>query len=74
MGKGVYEGIGKVITGPGVLLLGAVLAKLGANLLKFVSTSGAQFLGLNKEAEKQAQTQTIISNILAQRPEVMQKY
>ena len=73
VGKGVYEGIGKVITGPGVLLLGAVLAKLGANLLKFVSTSGAQFLGLNKEAEKHAQTQTIISNILAQRPEVMQK-
>ena len=73
IGKGVYEGIGKVISGPGLILLGTVIAKLGSNLLKFVSTSGAQFLGLNKAADEQARTQTIIGNILAQRPEVMQK-
>lgn len=74
IGKGVYEGIGKVLSGPGIILLATVLAKLGANLLSFVKTSGAQFLGLNKQAEEQARTQSIIGNILAQRPEVMQKY
>ena len=73
VGKGVYEGIGKVLSGPGIILLATVLAKLGGNLLSFVRTSGAQFLGLNKQAEEQARTQTIIGNILMQRPEVMQK-
>ena len=73
IGKGVYEGIGKVLSGPGIILLSTVLAKLGGNLLRFVSQSGASFLGLNKQAEEQARTQTIIGNILAQRPEVMQR-
>ena len=73
VGKGIYEGIGKVISGPGILLLGTVIAKLGANLLKFVSVSGTSFLGLNKSAESQANTQTIISNILAMRPKILEQ-
>ena len=72
VGKGIYEGIGKVLSGPGILLLATVLAKLGGNLLKFVSVSGSQFLGLNKAAESQANTQTIITNILAKRPEILE--
>ncbi len=73
IGKGVYEGIGRILSGPGLLLLGTVLAKLGGNLLKFVATSGKSFLGLNKAADKQAQQQTIITNLLARQPQIVDR-
>jgi TP901 family phage tail tape measure protein len=73
VGRGVYEGIGKVISGPGLILLGTVLGKIGVNLFKFLSESSASFLGLNREAQKQAQIQNVIQNILAQRPKDVER-
>ena len=72
IGTGIYEGIGKVLSGPG-LVLGAILAKIGINLFKFLAESGKQFLNLNKAAEEQAKIENIIQNILIRRPDILQQ-
>ena len=71
VGKSVYEGIGKIISGPGLLLLGTVLAKIGGRLAVFVKDAAGGFLGLNTASEKLAQTQNVIQNVLAQRPKLI---
>lgn len=73
IGKGVYEGIGKVISGPGIVLLGAVLGKIGVNLFKFVKDAGQTFLGLNRSAQQQALLQGNIQQYLIERPEQLSK-
>ena len=73
IGTGIYEGIGKVLSGPGLVLIGAILAKIGINLFKFLAESGKQFLNLNKAATEQAKIENIIQNILIRRPDILQQ-
>ena len=68
IGTAVYQGMGKIISGPGLLLLGAVLIKIGARLAVFVKDAAAGFMGMETASQKLASTQTVIQNILAQRP------
>jgi len=72
MGEGLLAGIGKVLSGPGLLLLAALLAKIGANFLKFTVKAVQTFTGLNKSAQEQASIQTLIQNILLKNPEIRQ--
>ena len=71
IGTGIYEGIGKVLSGPGLVLLGVVLGKIAVNLGKFLADSGAQFLNLNKSIEEQGRLQNIIQQTLIRRPEIL---
>jgi len=68
VGTAVYEGMGKIISGPGLALLGFVLVKIGAKLAVFVKDAAAGFMGMETASQKLASTQNIIQNILAQRP------
>lgn len=66
--RGILEGIGTFISGPGVILATAVIGKLVINLAKFASQSLQTLLNLNTQAEQRAQIQTRINQVLAQEP------
>ena len=68
IGKGILEGIGTFISGPGVILLTAVFGKLLLNLGKFASQSLQTLLSVNSQAEQRAQIQAKINQVLAQEP------
>jgi len=72
IGKGIFEGIGSFISGPGLALLIGVFIKLFGNLAKFTTDAVRTVLGLNKEAQAQAQIQERINTILAQNPQLIQ--
>ena len=73
IGTGIYEGIGRVLSGPGLLLLTSILVKIGANLAKFLAQSSAQFLSMGKEAEALKITENQIQNLLIRRPDILQE-
>jgi len=68
IGKGILEGIGTFISGPGVILLTAVFGKLLLNLGKFASQSLQTLLNINSQAEQRIQIQAKINEVLAQEP------
>jgi TP901 family phage tail tape measure protein len=72
IGKGIFEGIGSFVSGPGLALLIGVFIKIFGNLAKFTTDAVRTVLGLNKEAQAQAQIQERINNILAQNPQLIQ--
>ena len=72
IGKGIFEGIGSFISGPGLAILIGVFIKLFGNLAKFTTDAIRTVLGLNKEAQAQAQIQERINTILAQNPQLIQ--
>jgi TP901 family phage tail tape measure protein len=73
VGKGVYEGIGKILSGPGLIVLSTIISKIGINLFKFIKDSGSAFLGLNSAAQEQAALQGNIQQFLIERPELLTK-
>jgi TP901 family phage tail tape measure protein len=72
IGKGILEGIGDFIVGPGLLLLGAVFTKIFINLTKFTADATKTFLGLGKAGQEQAKIQERINSILTQNPQLVQ--
>jgi len=72
IGKGIFEGIGSFISGPGLALLIGVFGKIFLNLAKFTTDAVKTVLGLNREAQTQAQLQERINSILAQNPALVQ--
>jgi len=68
IGKGILEGIGTFISGPGVILLTAVFGKLLLNLGKFASQSLQTLLSVNSQAEQRVQIQAKINEVLSQEP------
>lgn len=72
LAKGLLEGLGSYISGPGLALIGAVIGKLFINLAKFSSQAVGQILDINKGAQQQAELQQRINSILAQNPNLIQ--
>jgi len=68
IGKGILEGIGTFISGPGVILITAVFGKLLLNLGKFASQSLQTLLAVNTQAEQRVQIQAKINEVLSQEP------
>ena len=62
--RGIVKGISKVITGPGLAIFGAIIAKLTVDLAKFGVGSLQTFFGLNKAAKEQAALQGQIASSL----------
>ena len=71
IGKGIVEGIGTFISGPGIVLLTAVLGKLFLNLGKFALDSLKSFLSLNKAAEQRSVIQQRILEIISKEPQLV---
>ena len=72
LGKGILDGIGQFIAGPGIALVGGVLLKLFRDLGKFATGSVQQLLGLNTAATQQESLQQSINQILSKNPELLQ--
>jgi len=72
LAKGLLEGLGNYISGPGLALIGAVIGKLFINLAKFSGQAVGQILDINKGSQEQAQIQERINSILAQNPNLIQ--
>lgn len=71
IGKGIVEGIGTFISGPGVILLTAVLGKLFLNLSKFALDSLKNLLSLNKASEQRNLIQQRILELLSKEPQLV---
>jgi TP901 family phage tail tape measure protein len=72
IGKGILEGIGSFISGPGVILLTAVVTKLVFNLGKFAAQSLQTILNLNVKSEERAAIQAKINQVLSQETALVQ--
>jgi TP901 family phage tail tape measure protein len=72
LGKGILDGIGQFIAGPGLALIGGVLLKLFRDLAKFATGSVQQLLGLNTAATQQRDLQTSIQQILSKNPKLLE--
>jgi len=72
LGKGILDGLGQFIAGPGLALIGGVLLKLFKNLGTFATGSFKELLGLNKAASQQQSLQQSISQILAKNPQLIE--
>ena len=70
--KGIFEQIGAFVSGPGIVLLTAVVAKLVFNLGKFAAQSLQVLLSLNTKSEERAAIQAKINQVLSQEPALVQ--
>jgi TP901 family phage tail tape measure protein len=62
--KGFIKGFSAVLSGPGLAIVGAIIAKLAVDLVKFGTGSLKTFFGLNKAAKEQAAIQGQIASTL----------
>ena len=62
--RGIVKGIGNVISGPGLAIFAAVIAKLTIDLARFGMGSLKTFFGLNRAAQEQAALQGQIASTL----------
>ena len=62
--RGLVKGIGNVLSGPGLAIFGAIIAKLTIDLAKFGVGSLQTFFGLNRAAKEQATLQGQIASTL----------
>jgi TP901 family phage tail tape measure protein len=72
LAKGLLEGLGNYISGPGLALVGAVIGKLFVNLAKFSSQAVGQILEINKGSQQQVEIQQRVNNLLSQNPNLIQ--
>jgi TP901 family phage tail tape measure protein len=72
LGKGILDGLGQFIAGPGLALIGGVLLKLFRDLGKFATGSVQQLLGLNTAATQQRDLQASIQQILSKNPQLLE--
>ena len=71
LGKGILDGLGQFIAGPGLALIGGVLLKLFKDFSKFAGGSVRELLGLNAAANQQRDIQQSISQILEKNPKLI---
>lgn len=72
LGKGILDGLGQVIAGPGLVLIGGVLFKLFKDLAGFATQSFQQLLGLNTASTQQRDLQQSINQILQKNPQLLE--
>ena len=71
IGAGILGGLSTFVSGPGLLLITAVIGKLFLDLSKFAATSAKTLLGIGKQATDRAAIEGKISSILAQEPQLL---
>lgn len=70
---GVFETIGKFVSGPVFGLVAGSIIRLFVGFSKFALQAGAQIAGLTKRQEDVARIQNMISNILVSQPEMYRR-
>jgi TP901 family phage tail tape measure protein len=72
LAKGILDGLGQVLAGPGLVLIGGVLFKLFKDLAGFAAQSFRQLLGLNTASSQQRDLQQSINQILQKNPQLLE--
>ena len=72
LGKGILDGVGQILAGPGLALIGGVIIKLFKDFTVYAGGSVKELLGLNNASKQQAQIQQSINSIIAQNPQLLQ--
>jgi len=73
LGKGILDGLGQLLAGPGLVLIGGIFLKLTKDFAKFGLESGKGLLGLNSAATQQKNLQESISAILQNNPKLIDR-
>jgi TP901 family phage tail tape measure protein len=73
LGKGILDGLGQLLAGPGLVLIGGILLKLTKDFAKFGLDSGKGLLGLNSAATQQKNLQESIGQILQNNPKLIDR-
>lgn len=73
IGKGILDGIGKFLGGPGVAVAAIVVYKLLKGLAVFAAEAGAGIIALGQSAASQKNLQAGILNLLKEQPGVIDK-
>jgi TP901 family phage tail tape measure protein len=71
LGKGILDGIGQILAGPGLVMIGGVVIKLLGDFSKFASGSVKELLGLNGASKEQAAIQASITKLLEKNPSLL---
>lgn len=64
LGQGIINGLGSFLSGPGLAVIGAVLAKLFGDFAKYGATAAQSLLGLDSAAKNQAAIQQSVAGFL----------
>jgi len=64
LGQGIINGLGSFLSGPGLAVVGAVLAKLFGDFAKYGATAAQSLLGLDSAAKSQAAIQQSVGGFL----------
>ena len=71
--KSVFEGIGKFIGGPGIIIIGGLLVKTFAQLATFAADAFKTLAGLNRNLQNQLNIQKQIFGVLSENPDLMNR-
>ena len=72
-GKGIVDGIGKFIAGPGIAGITATIGVLFFKLTKFTSKAFADIMGINKASQQRAALEDAIVKTMAAEPKLLQQ-
>jgi len=71
--RSVFDGIGKFIGGPGLVIIGALLVKTFLQLATFAADAFKTLAGLNKNLQNQLNLQKQIFGVLSENPDLMNR-
>ena len=71
--RGIVKGIGNVLSGPGLAIFGAIIAKLTIDLARFGASALKTFFGLNRTAKEIANTQGAIASSLLKNSDIQKQ-
>lgn len=72
-GKGIVDGIGKFIAGPGIAGITATIGVLFYKLTKFTGKAFADIMGINKASQQRAALEDAIVKTMAAEPKLLQQ-
>ena len=71
-GKGIMQGLGDFIAGPGLIVITATVGKLFYNLTKFTGKAFADIMNINKASQQRQGIQAAIVQTLGKEPAILQ--
>ena len=71
--KGLLKGIGNILTGPGLIVFGAIFTKLFVNAAKYAATSLASLLSINKASSTRKNIEQSLMMVLTQQSAVQEE-
>lgn len=71
--KGLLKGIGNIITGPGLVIFGALFTKLFVNAAKYATSSLSSLLNMNKAASARKSVEQSLMQVLTQNAAIQEQ-